>query len=400
MKKLPAIEGGSPVREDFLVFGKPQIHQADIEEVVDTLKSGWWGTGPKTHRFEEEFARYTTAGYALALNSCTAGMHLALDVMGVSKSDEVITTPMTFVSTANVILHLGATPVFADVDMKSGNIDPAEVERKITPRTKVILPVHLHGRPCEMEVILELAKEHGLLVLEDAAHAVESYYRGRKIGSIGDITAFSFYVTKNVATGEGGMLTTNRIDWYDEMRIKSLHGISKDAWKRYSEEGFQPYEAIYPGYKYNMTDIQAAIGIHQLARVEQNLKLRQRFWRIYDEALAEVPELITPPSEEEDTRHARHIYAILLRLENLKIDRNQFIDALRAERIGTGVHFTALHLHKFYRERFGFQRGDFPNAEYISDRTVSLPLSAAITEEDVNDVIEVVVKLVKYYRKW
>ncbi|HDN01441.1 MAG TPA: DegT/DnrJ/EryC1/StrS family aminotransferase, partial [Candidatus Bathyarchaeota archaeon] len=258
--------------------------------------------------------------------------------------------------------------------------------------------VHMAGRPCKMDEIMDIARRHNLFVIEDAAHAAEAWYRDRKIGNIGDISAFSFYVTKNICTGEGGMVTTNNDDWAEEMRIKRLHGISKDAWKRYSSEGFQPYEVIYPGYKFNMMDIQAALGIHQLARVERNLKIRERYWRRYNEAFADMPEIITP-IEEEGIKHARHLYTILLRTEMLRIDRNQFIEALKAENIGTGIHFIALHLHKYYRETFGYKRGDFPNAEFISDRTVSLPLSAKLKREDIESVIEGVKKLFRYYRR-
>ncbi|MBM4402090.1 MAG: DegT/DnrJ/EryC1/StrS family aminotransferase [Candidatus Cloacimonetes bacterium] len=399
MKNLPAIEGGRPVRDEFLLFGRPQIHEDDIAEVVETLRSGWWGTGPRTREFEKKFADFVGAKHALALNSCTAGMHLALDVLGVSSGDEVITTPMTFVSTANVIVHCGAKPVLVDVDKEIGNINAAKIEKAITERTKVILPVHLHGRPCDMSAILAIARKHNLFVLEDAAHAIETWYHGQKVGTIGDITAFSFYATKNIATGEGGMVTTNNIAWAEEMRIKSLHGISQDAWKRYSQAGFQSYEAAYPGYKYNMMDIQAALGLHQLTRLEENWQIRNQYWQMYNEAFATLPELILPAPDEASTRHARHLYAILIRPDKLRINRGQFIDALKTENIGTGVHFTALHLHRWYRETFGFKLGDFPNAEFISERTVSLPLSPALSKKDICNVIEAVEKIVSYYRK-
>jgi len=393
-----AINGGKPVRDSFLIFGSPDIQEAEVQEVVDTLRSGWLGTGPKTHRFEEQFKEYIGCKHALALNSCTAGLFLALDVIGIGPGDEVITTPMTFAATANVIVHHGARPVFVDVERETMNIDPSKIEEAVTPRTKAIIPVHMAGRPCKMDEIMDIARRHDLVVIEDAAHAVEAWYKDQKVGNIGDITAFSFYVTKNVTTGEGGMVTTNNDQWAEEMRIRSLHGISKDAWKRYSAEGFQPYETIYPGYKFNMMDIQASLGIHQLARVEENLKIREKYWRMYNEAFAELPEIITP-IEEEGIRHARHLYTILIRPEILTINRNQFIEALKAENIGTGIHYTALHLHKYYREAFGYKRGDFPNAEWISDRTISLPLSPKLTEKDVIDVIQAVRKVIQVCRK-
>lgn len=398
-KKL-ALEGGAPVRDCFLVFGLPAIEEAEIQEVVDTLRSGWLGTGPKVQRFQEDFRRYTGARHAIALNSCTAGLELALEVAGVGPGDEVITSPTTFASTANVIVHRGAKPVFADVDRETMNIDPALVERAVTRRTKALVPVHLCGRPCDMDAILDIAGRRRLAVIEDAAHAAETFYKGRKVGAIGDVTAFSFYVTKSICTGEGGMLTTGHDEWAEQLRVKSLHGISRDAWKRYSSEassseGYQPYETLYPGYKFNMMDIQAALGIHQLARIEENLKLRERYWRMYDQAFTGAPGLIIPSSNlEPGSRHARHLYTLLLDIERLTIGRNRFIEAMRAENVGTGVHFTALPLHKYYRDAYGFQPGDFPNAEWIGERTVSLPLSTSMTERDAEDVIEAVLKIV------
>ena len=393
-----AIDGGKPVRKEFLIFGSPQILDAEIEEVSHTLRSGWLSTGPKTHQFEKRFSEYVGSRYALGLSSCTAGLYLALEVVGVNASCEVITTPMTFPSTANVIVHHRARPVFVDIEKETMNIDPEKIESKITAKTKVIVPVHLAGRPCKMDRIMEIAERKHLYVIEDAAHAIETKYRSRKVGIIGDITVFSFYVTKNLVTGEGGMVTTDNAEWAEEMRIKSLHGISSSAWKRYSSEGFQPYETIYPGYKFNMTDIQASLGLHQLKRLEDNLKIRERYWRRYNEAFSQILE-ISIPIEENNIRHARHLYTILLNLERLKISRNRFIMALKAENIGTGVHFTALHLHSYYKNTFGFRRGDFPNTEYVSDRTVSLPMSAKLTEKDVDDVIAAVRKVIHHFKR-
>ena len=395
----PAIAGGKSIRKDFLVFGKPKITSAEVREVLDTIRSGWLGTGPKTKKFEEDFRRYAHAKYAIALNSCTAGLHLALDVLGLKDGDEVITTPLTFASTANVIVHHHARPIFADVNKLDWNIDPQEIEKKITAKTRAIIPVDLHGRPARLDEIKRLTRKHKLYLVEDAAHAAEAIYHGKKVGAISDFTAFSFYVTKNIMTGEGGMLTTNNPTWAEEARIRSLHGISKDAWKRYSNAGFTPYETLYPGYKYNMMDLVAAFGIHQLKHVENNLKIRQRYWQMYDAAFAQTPELITPEPEEKNTRHARHLYAILIRPEKLQLNRNQFLQALKAEGIGAGIHFTPLHLHKFYRETYNYKIGDFPNSEFVGERTISLPLSPAMTKTDVQDVIAAVLKLVAYYRK-
>ncbi len=388
-----------PARKSFLVFGKPFIGRQEIAEVVSTLKSGWWGTGPKTELFEKAFAVYENIKYALGVNSATAGLHLALKALGVGPGDEVITPPLTFVSTVNVILHCGATPVFADVDRNTWNIDPKEIGKKITRKTKVILPVHLHGRPCDMDSIMQIAKSHKLYVVEDAAHAAEAVYKGKKIGSIGDITVFSFYVTKNIATGEGGMVTTNNKKLATAMRIMSLHGLSQDAYKRYSVRYYRHYEAVTPGFKYNLTDIASSIGIHQLARVESNWEVRRKHWDTYVRAFSHVPELTVPSPEEISTTHARHLFAILLRLEKLKTSRDDFIDQLIKMNIGSGVHFNPVHLHEYYRRTFGYKKGMFPKAEYIGERTVSLPLGANLTQKDIRDVILAVKWLIQANRK-
>lgn len=386
-------------RRKFLIFGTPRFFQAELKEMLETLRSGWWGTGPKVQRFEADFCKYSRAKYSVAVNSATAAMHLGLNALGICPGDEVITTPLTFVSTANVIIHCGAKPVFADVDKATGNIDPQEIVKKITKKTKAIIPVHLHGRPCPMAEITRIAKKNKLFVLEDAAHATEAWYHGKKIGSISDLTAFSFYVTKNVATGEGGMLTTNNKTWADLARVRRLHGISADAWKRYSAEGYKPYEAVYPGFKYNMMDLQASLGIHQLRRAQANLKIRQRYWKRYNQAFAHLAGVITPAPLDPKTVHAMHLYALNLDLDKLKIDRNQFIDAMKQQNIGCGVHFTALHTHKYYRETFKFKPQDFPNANYIGERTVSLPFYPHMSEKDLTDVIEAVTEIIKHYHK-
>lgn len=398
-KLLPAKNGGKPTRKKFLVFGKPFIGKSEINEVVKTLKSGWWGTGPKTEKFEGEFAKYAKAKHAVSVNSATAGLHLALKILDIGNGDEVITTPMTFVSTANVIVHCGAKPVFVDIDPNTWNIDVKKIEEKITKKTKAILPVHLHGRPADMGEILKLAKKHKLRVIEDAAHAAEAEYNGQKIGSIGDITVFSFYVTKNVATGEGGMITTQNKAWADRARILRLHGLSLDAYKRYSVKHFVIYEAVEPGYKYNLTDIASSLGLHQLARVEKNLVKRKKIWGMYNKAFSSNTLVTLPSSIAKNERHAMHLYAILLDLNRLDVERNEFIDALIKEGIGSGVHFSPIHLHAFYRKNFGYKKGDFPNAEYVGSRTLSLPLGANLTRRDVNDVISAVNKLTRFYEK-
>lgn len=377
------------MRKSFLVFGSPLIEEPEIAEVVDCLRSGWISTGPRVGKFEEMFRDYAHAKYARALSSCTAGLHLSMLVAGIKAGDEVITTPMTFAATANVITHVGAVPVFADVDRETMNIDPEEIRNKLTPKTRAIIPVHLAGRPCAMDPILEIARERGLVVIEDAAHAIESVYRGRKIGSIGDLTCFSFYVTKNIVTGEGGMVTTDNPEWAEKIEMYGLHGLNKGAWRRYTDDGFKHYEVIYPGYKYNMTDMQAALGIHQLPRIGRYLKRREEIWSRYDEAFRDLP-LVLPAPADPHTVHARHLYTPLVDTDAAGKSRDEVQQALHGENIGTGIHFVSVHLHRYYRERYGYRRGDFPHAEFISDRTISLPLSAKLTDDDVEDVVEAV----------
>lgn len=395
-RNLPAIEGGKPVRNNFLIFGSPKIGKEEIKEVVQSLKTGWLSTGPKVTKFEEMVKNYIGVKHAMALNSCTAGLHLSLIASGVSSGDEVITTPMTFASTANVIEHVGAKPVFVDVELSSINIDPDKIEEKITSKTKAIIPVHMAGRPCEMDKILKIAKKHNLKVIEDAAHAFGAEYKGKKIGNISDFTAFSFYVTKNLTTGEGGMVTTNNEKYADLIKIYSLHGMSRDAWKRYSDQGLKHYYVQVPGYKYNMMDLQAAIGIHQFNKFSANQKRRREIWNIYSKAFRDLP-LITPKDPDPDTVHAYHLYPILVNIDKLKVSREVIQNALHAENIGVGIHFIAVHLHPFYKIKYGYKMGNFPNAEYISNRTISIPFSAKLTQKDVNDVIRAVKKVLLYY---
>ena len=384
-----------PVRSDYLVFGKPDLQQPEIDEVMATLASGWIGTGPRAARFEDQFREYIGVPYALALNSCTAALHLALVIAGVGPGDEVIVPAMTFAATANVVRHVGATPVFADVRLETMCLNPGEIERLRTTRTRAVIPVHFAGRACEMDEIMAVARRHNLFVIEDCAHAIETQYRGRHAGTIGDVGAFSFYATKNVVTGEGGMITTAQAADAARLRALRLHGLSGDAWKRFSDDGFKHYEVVEPGFKYNMMDLQAAIGLHQLARVEINLKRRQQIWERYDEAFTGLP-LLVPAAEEPGTRHARHLYTLLLDVERLRDDRDAVQASLHHQNIGTGVHYRALHLHPYYRDTFGYRRGMLPNAEWIADRTLSLPLSPGLTDADVDDVIFAVVQTLQH----
>lgn len=379
---------GVRVRQDFLIFGAPRLPEEAIAAVVETLRSGWLGTGPRVAAFEEAFARYLGAPHAVAVGSCTAALHLALKILGVGPGDEVVTTPLTFAATANVIVHTGARPVFADVDERTGNLDPEAVAAVITPRTRAIIVVHYAGRPCPMDRFRDLAERHGLFLIEDAAHALEAWYRGRKIGTWGDMAAFSFYPTKSLTTGEGGMLATARSEWAERARVLRLHGLSRDAWKRYSEEGAIDYEVVEPGFKYNMTDIQAAMGLAQMSYLERWLERRARLWTLYQEGLRDLPGLILPPEATEGV-HARHLYTIRVDPGEAPFDRDRLARWLHQARIGTGIHYKALHLHPFYQQAYGYRRGMLPRAERISDQTLSLPLTAHMEEEDVLYVVEV-----------
>jgi len=379
----------NPVRskDRFLTFGAPLIGQEEIDEVVHSIQSGWLGTGPKVARFEDDFKRYKGAPYAAALYSCTAALHLAMVASGVGEGDEVITTPLTFCASVNAIIHTGATPVLADVDPHTMNIDPARIAEKITPRTRAILPVHFAGRPCDMDAIMAIAKKHNLMVVEDCAHAIETRYHGAEAGLIGDIGCFSFYVTKNVITGEGGMVLTRDEALAARIKVLALHGMSKDAWKRFSDAGWSHYQVIEAGFKYNMMDIQAAIGIHQLKRVEANWERRREIWNQYNEAFRGLP--ITPPADPEpDTRHAFHLYTIQVNEARCGIKRDDFLSAIQAQGIGVGVHYVSIPEHPYYQKTLAWAPEQYPNATRIGRETVSLPLGPKLSDADVADVIE------------
>ena len=398
MNEFPARQWSidKPVRDTFLIFGSPQILDTEIDEVVATLRSGWIGTGPRVAKFEQSFRGYIGASHAIAVNSCTAGLHLAMLAIGLSPGDEVIVPSMTFAATANTVIHAGGKPVLTDCDRRTLCIDTEDVDRRITPRTRAIIPVHFAGRACDMDTILDLARSHDLKIVEDCAHAIETLYHCKHMGTFGDYGAFSFYVTKNVVTGEGGMIATSNSDAANKIKVLALHGLSGDAWRRFSDSGFKHYEVVAPGFKYNMMDIQAALGLHQLERVEANLVRRQEIWSRYDEAFQNLP-VFLHPSEEEGTRHARHLYTLILDIDKLRLGRDEVMSALHKQNIGTGVHYRALHLHQYYRETFGYNRGEFPNAEWLSDRTLSLPLSPKLTDDDVDDVIFAVRNTLKHY---
>ena len=368
-------------------FAPPSLGSQEIAEVVATLESGWLTTGPRVASFERAFAGYVGAAHALAVNSCTAALHLSLLACGVEEGDEVITTPLTFCATANVVVHAGGTPVFADIDPVTCNLDPRAVETALTDRTRVILPVHYAGRPADVGAFLSIARAAGLRIVEDAAHCVEGVVEGKHVGSIGDFTCFSFYATKNLTTGEGGMVTTADEQAASFMRTASLHGMSRDGWTRYAPGGSPHYDVITAGFKYNMMDLQAAIGLHQLARIEIMHARRTAICARYDEDLAGLP-LTLPAPVDIGTIHARHLYPVLLDEKAAGISRDTFHARLRARGISTSVHFRALHLHPYYQQRFGFRRGMFPVAESVSDTTLSLPLSAGMTGSAIERVIE------------
>ena len=374
-----------------MVFGAPKIEQPEIDEVVASLQSGWLGTGPKVARFEQAFSAYKGAKHAAALNSCTSALHLSILAAGIGPGDEVITTPMTFCATVNAIIHAGATPVLADVNPDTMNIDPEDIERKITSRTRAILPVHFAGRPCEMDAILGIAVREDLVVIEDCAHAIETEYRGRKTGTFGNFGCFSFYVTKNIVTGEGGMVLAKKEEDIARIKVLGLHGMSKDAWKRFSDEGYKHYQVVECGFKYNMMDLQAAIGIHQLERIEQYWHRREEIWRRYNDAFADLP--ITLPSEiEPGTRHAYHLYTILIDESRAGITRDAFLNGMTAKNIGVGVHYMSIPEHPYYQKTFGWNPADYPHAMRIGRQTVSLPISAKLTDDDVEEAIEAVRK--------
>lgn len=384
-----------PMREKMLPFAPPDIREEEVTEVVETLRSGWITTGSKVRRFEQAFADYVGADHAVALSSCTAGLFLSLWAHGIKEGDEVITTPYTFAATANVAIHLGARPVFVDVDPDTFNLDPGRLGRAITPRTRAILPVHFAGQPCDLEPILDTARQRGVPVVEDAAHALGALYREKRIGSVGDVTCFSFHAVKNLTTGEGGMITTSDAGLAARVRVASLHGMDRSAWEREGTAGAWRYEIRFPGYKFNMSDLQAALGLPQLRRLDESQRRREEIACLYAKALGDLPG-VTIPRLKIPGKHAWHIYPLLLDLEHLRIERDQFIEEMRARNISTNVHFTPVHLHRYYRETFGYKEGDFPVAEDLFRREVTLPLYPRMTDGDVNDVIEAVKSVVRW----
>jgi dTDP-4-amino-4,6-dideoxygalactose transaminase len=397
-KRIPAVAGGSPIRQDYLVFGRPRLEESAIDEVVATLRSGWIGTGPKTARFESELAAYLGVHHVIAVSSCTAALHLALLAAGIGPGDDVLVPAMTFVATANAVLHAGANPVLCDVDPTSQVVTPEHLAAAMTPRTRAIIPVHFAGRAAPMTDILDFARRHECVVINDAAHAVETRHAHRNIAGQGGMSAYSFYPTKQITTGEGGAVATNDERLADRVRLLHHHGLTADAWKRYSDAGFKHYEAVEVGYKCNMTDIQASLGLHQLARIEESSVGRRRIWARYNEAFASLP-VTVPAGWPDGDRHAMHLYTLLLDLDRLKVDRDAIAHALHLEGIGTGVHYRGVHLQPLFRDRYGYRPDMFPHATRISDRTISIPLSPSLSDRDVDDVIEAVQQVFAHFAR-
>ena len=373
------------MRDSYLVFGQPLIERPEIDEVVASLESAWLGTGPKVAAFERAIAEYKGVKYAVAVNSCTAGLHLSCIAAGLNNGDEVIVPAMTFCASVNAIIHSGAQPVLADVDPETFNITAREICRRVTPRTRAIMPVHFAGRPCDMDGICAVAEQHGLKIIEDCAHGIETEFHGRKAGTIGDYGVLSFYSTKNIVTGEGGMVLTNDAKAAARIKVLALHGMSQDAWKRFSDSGYRHYDVVDVGFKYNMMDLQAAIGLHQLRRVEFYADRRAKIWDRYRAAFADLPVQL-PAATEKNTRHALHLFTLLIDA-CAPVTRDEFIHRMHERNIGTGVHYRAIQVHPVYQRLYGWGPDEFPNANSIGQRTVSLPLSAKLSDEDVDDVI-------------
>jgi dTDP-4-amino-4,6-dideoxygalactose transaminase len=385
------------VRAEFLLFSPPSLGEEEITEVVDTLRSGWITTGPKTKQFEAAFRQRVQAPDAIALSSCTAGLHLGLLAQRVGPGDEVITTPMTFCACANAIEHLGATPILVDVEPDTLNLNPSQVEAAVTPRTRAILAVHYAGHPVDLDAIDEIAAHHRLAVVEDAAHALPARYKGRVIGSGEHPVAFSFYATKNLTTGEGGMLTGSP-DLIAHARTLSLHGMSRDAWLRYGPGGSWFYEVQEAGFKYNMTDLQAALGLAQLRKLERFQQRRREIVESYNVAFRDI-EAFETPTERPEVEHAWHLYVLRLRPDALRISRDQVISELAVRNIGTSVHFIPIHLHPFYRNKYRYYPDQFPIAYRNYQRMLSLPLHPGLSNGDVSDVVNAVIDVAMRFKR-
>jgi perosamine synthetase len=396
-RRALAIDGGTPVRKTLLPYGHQSIGEDDIQSVVDVLRSDWLTTGPKVAEFEEAFAARVGAKYAVSFSSGTAALHGAAFAAGLKPGDEAITTPMTFAATANCVLYQGATPIFADVSSDTLNLDPEKVAAKITPRTRALLPVDYAGHPADLADLQELARRHHLIVIEDASHALGAEYRNRRVGCIADMTVFSFHPVKHLATGEGGMVTTDRADFAETLRRFRNHGISSDARQRQTE-GQWHYEMVLLGFNYRLTDIASALGLSQLKKLDENLRRRREIAAGYADAFQDLGS-ITLPAVRSGSRPAWHLYPIRLKLEKLSVDRSHVFRALRAENIGVNVHYIPVHLHPYYRERFGTRNGEYPVAEKAYESLISLPMFHSMTDQDVGHVVEAVNKILQHYAR-
>jgi len=394
---LPAIKGGKPVRETLLPFSPPDINNADIQAVKRVMKSKWITTGVKCREFEQALCQYTKSTHSAVLSSATGGLFLLLKINGIGPGDEVITTPYTFAATANVIIHAGAIPVFADIEEKTLNISPAEVAKKITSRTRAIIPVHFAGYPADIESLKKIAARHRLLIIEDAAHAIGASFNNTMVGNGENPCVFSFHAVKNLTTAEGGAVTTNNSELASKLKLYSLHGQTKDAWTKLQAGGWR-YDITTPGYKFNMTDIQAAMGLEQLKRLDMSIKKREKIAKIYNRFLQRY-DFISIPIVKENMVHARHLYPILIDFTRLNIERDEFIEALWAENITANVHYIPVHIMSFYRKTFGFKPEDFPVAYKTYLHEVSLPIFPGMKKSDTQDVLNALEKLLGYYKK-
>jgi dTDP-4-amino-4,6-dideoxygalactose transaminase len=379
-------------------FHKAYIDKEEIRNVVDVIKSGWHTMGPKTAEFEERFRSYSGAKFAVSMNSCTAALHLALEAIGIKQGDEVLVPAITFTASAEVVCYFKATPVFVDIEPGTMNISHTKIEAKITPKTRAIVVVDFAGQPADYDEIKKLARKYRLFVIEDAAHTLPSMYKGKMVGTLADITCFSFYATKTLNTGEGGMITTENKKWADRIRSMRLHGMSRDAWKRYTKRGRWHYDVVGAGYKYNTTDINAAMGLAQLDRLEWMWKKRLSVAAAYNAAFGAIPELIVP-TEKPDRQSSWHLYVLKLNLEKLKIDRNAFIEKLSGRGIGTSVHFIPVYRHRFYRETFKLSAKDWPDSEWVFKRILSLPIYPGLKKSDIQHIIASVKNIVEQFRK-
>ena len=394
-----AINGGKPVRDKLLPYGHQWIDEEDIKAVIEVLRSDWITQGPKVAEFEKEFAKYVVARYAVAVNSGTAALHGACFAAEIVKRDEVITTPITFVASANCVIYQKGNPIFADIDADTLNIDPEEIKKKITKITKALIPVDFSGLPVDLEEILHIAKENNLIVIEDASHALGATYKNKKIGSISDMTIFSFHPVKHITTGEGGMITTDNKEYYERLKLFRTHGITKEKDKLLNYDGPWYYEMQELGYNYRLTDFQCALGMAQLKKIDKNVQRRIEIAQKYNEEFKDIEEIKTPYSDSKNSTSAWHLYIIQLNLEKLKVSRREIFEALRAENIGINVHYIPIHLQPYYQKRFGYHLGDFPKAENYYSRAITLPIFPKMSDKDINDEIKAVKKVVNYYRR-